>query len=287
MNTVKIWPYSYGSVSSSILTRALRDKGVQARRLAKNGTWSQQASTNHIPIINWGNSVLDERVDTNTRRVINPTDFVNNCSHKGRCLGILSQDIHPVQRVKPVFNTANPYVVYDMLELGHKMVARHKLRGHSGQGIQILKQGDTIPDAPLFTRYIKKKAEYRMHFVIDHNANVNTLLQQKKRNRDIPDEEVDWEVRNYHNGFIYSVNSVDPLPGEEQWVLAGLTPLLQRVPDHPVFGAVDLVVANNNNPGIEEDSVHILEVNTAPGLLSPTLIEFYAENLKQTIHSMR
>jgi hypothetical protein len=39
-------------------------------------------------------------------------------------------------------------------------VVRHKLTGHSGEGIELVDNPQDLPNAPLYVQYIKKEQEY-------------------------------------------------------------------------------------------------------------------------------
>jgi glutathione synthase/RimK-type ligase-like ATP-grasp enzyme len=112
----------------------------------------------------------------------------------------------------------------------------------------------------LYVEYIKKKEEYRVHVAFGHIIDV----QRKGRNRDVPDEDVNWQVRNHGNGFIYMRGGVDIPDCCRSLALAAVESLGLD------FGAVD-VIWNEH-----EDRWYVLEVNTAPGL-SGTTLEKYAD----------
>ncbi len=93
---------------------------------------------------------------------------------------------------------------------------------------------------------------------------------RKARKKDIPDEEVNWQVRNHKNGFIFQHENFE-LPEEcvvkakEAVELCGLD-----------FGAVDIIWND------KQQRAYVLEVNTAPGLEGKTL-EAYAKAFKECL----
>ena len=91
--------------------------------------------------------------------------------------------------------------------------------------------------------------------------------QKKARRYDVADEDVDWQIRNYTNGFIYMrENFTWPKDVEKQALAAVKTLQLE-------WGAVD-VIWNDH-----AQKAYVLEVNTAPGLEGQTL-KIYANVLK-------
>jgi hypothetical protein len=93
-------------------------------------------------------------------------------------------------------------------------------------------------------------------------------IQRKARYRSVPNEQVNWLVRNHDNGFIYARNEGVEPPHQvlEQAVLAVKAIGLD-------FGAVDIIYNEYNEVAI------VLEINTAPGLTGSTLTG-YAERFK-------
>ena len=143
----------------------------------------------------------------------------------------------------------------EWLEQGHTVVARTLLKGHSGNGIVLLSSIDSLEEvnAPLYVKYIKKQQEYRVHVF---NGSVIDV-QRKMRRTDTPDEDVNWQVRNHSNGFIFGREGVE-LPD------TALTMCVDSVQALGLdFGAVD-----------RSDTYYVLEVNTACGLTGTTLDKY-------------
>lgn len=148
-------------------------------------------------------------------------------------------------------------------ELGGTVVARQKLSGHSGEGIVILNEGDAVVPAPLYVKYIPKKDEYRIHVLSGEVVDI----QRKARDREVADENVNWQVRNHANGFNFIRGDVNPPPSVlEQAVLAVKACGLD-------FGAVDIIWND------KQKKAYVLEINTAPGLTGTTL-DGYVERFK-------
>lgn len=146
----------------------------------------------------------------------------------------------------------------EWLGTGATVVVRNKLTGHSGDGIVILEKGSKeVPKAPLYTKYIFKTREFRVHVVGDKVIDT----QQKVRD---PDQEVkSWKVRSHANGFIFARNGIELLPKRDEIAILAIKTLGLD------FGAVDIVEDKKGN-------FYVLEVNTAPGLEGQTITN-YAE----------
>lgn len=261
------------SNSASALARSLgiRKLGTVGPRL-----------TRPITLLNWGcgNRNYLERYGNrlpNNRPILiyNHPDHVSVATNKLRTLQLLSEhgDI-PI----PNFTTEREEV-YESLTTDYTLqwMARQILSGHSGEGIVPLMggteygpEGREWPDAPLYTKYIKKEKEYRVHVIFGPNGGVYTDTQQKRRRTDVAPEDTNYQIRNHHNGWVYCRNNITNDPRlVDLAVLVGRTMQLD-------FCAVDIIWNRH------EDQYYVLEVNTAPGLEGQTL-EFYTNNLRRLI----
>lgn len=152
------------------------------------------------------------------------------------------------------------------------VVCRTKLNGHSGEGIVIVTPEtpeEDIPECKLYTEYIKKREEFRVHIFADP-TNPKFFVQQKLRSTQrLAEGSVDYKVRNLTNGWVY-VNVENAVIPEEH--LAEFYNVLLQYGIS--FGALDIVWNKSR------DNYYILEVNAAPGIDNDTLA-FYADNLYQ------
>lgn len=150
------------------------------------------------------------------------------------------------------------------------LVARTLTRASEGRGIELI---DCNPDgaartsvraAPLYTAYIPKHAEYRVH-VGQRDGTVGVIdITKKARRTDVPDDQVNWRIRNYDNGFTFAREGLDLAEPTVQRVIEQAKLAVRAL--GLTFGAVDVVVQSNR-----ERSVYVLEVNTAPGMEGTTL----------------
>lgn len=242
--TTAIYSYNQGSASAKALAEAL---GI--KRLKHEGSKFKDTPTNIV--VNWGSSVIP----FSSTRIINPPDAIAGVTNKLKFFQLMRDS----EWVVP--HTTDTAQVRAWLTEGKTVVARTKLSGHSGEGIVLIEWADAeIVEAPLYTLYVPKKHEYRVHVAAGNIFDV----QQKKRKTDVADADVNWKIRNLDGGFIYAREDII-LPecvrqcAKEVFVRSGLD-----------FGAIDIIY------NAQSDRAYALEINTAPGLTGTTL-EKYAE----------
>lgn len=134
------------------------------------------------------------------------------------------------------------------------LFARTLVNSTNGRGIIEFDGGsEEYPRAPLYTEYIPKKAEYRVHVfkgeVID--------IQQKKKRRGFENER-DTRIRNVANGYVYCRDGIVPPAGLGELAVKAVDALGY------LYGAVDIVYNEKRN------QCYVLEVNSRPGLMGST-----------------
>ena len=145
------------------------------------------------------------------------------------------------------------------------ILVRSQLSASCGDGIIVVRPGEPIPSGQgLYVKYVSKVHEYRVHVI-----NGQPVLIQQKRKREGAEQTSDQAlVRNYDNGWVFAVNNVTFLsPSVKSDVEAAAIKAVAALGLD--FGAVDIVV------GKRDSQPYVLEVNTAPGIESPTLLEAY------------
>lgn len=240
-----IHPYKAGSKS----VKALKEAGVGVELRLENSKFKGAAQKR---IVNWGSSVLSD--EAKKCRVLNNEEAVRTAGDK---LAFFTR-----MGASKLEDTCVPFtedigVVKAWLADGIEVVARKKLKAHSGEGIELFKQGELIPVAPLYTMYIPKKQEYRVHVVRGKVIDI----QRKARKKEVADEKVNWKVRNIAGGFIYARDfAPEDLPRDlENKALAAVEACGLD------FGAVDIIYND------KQKRSYVLEINTAPGLQGTTL----------------
>lgn len=197
-------------------------------------------------IVNWGASQLDV-TNQFLPNVLNTPIAVNRATNKLVAFAEMNlSEVHTPEW------TNDRAVAQQWAADGATVVVRNKLTGHSGDGIVIIEKGGEVPQAPLYTKYVFKVKEFRVH--VANGAAIDT--QQKIRD---PDREpTNWKVRSHENGFIYVRNNVVPSDVRDVIACAAITALGLD------FGAVDIIEDKHGN-------LYVLEVNTAPGLDGQTI----------------
>lgn len=259
---VRILPYKMGSKGATLLAEGLRGVGEKCFKVFPN--------RGYIPrplhtIINWGSGDAPNWNMEDTKRVLNHPYYVRGASNKLTAFNMMKETGVSV----PEFTT-EPNVAQDWIRENQPVVVRTKLQGHSGDGI-VMYEGNSnmyepIMPAPLYVKYIKKKHEYRVHVF---NGNVIDV-QQKRKKQEVPNEEVDYQVRNHANGWVYCRDNLyipEDLSGNAISAVAALG---------LDFGAVDIIWNEHQNKS------YVLEVNTAPGLEGTTLTK-YVKAIKEVL----
>jgi len=139
------------------------------------------------------------------------------------------------------------------------IVARTLTSSNEGRGIVMADNPDDVPDCSLYTAYVKKKYEYRVHVMA---GNVIDEVQKKRRLNYDPN--TDGRIRNTANGYVFARTGVQvPQCVRDAAVAAvqfyGLD-----------FGAVDVVYNEHY------DKAYVLEINTAPGIEGTTVQRYAA-----------
>jgi hypothetical protein len=147
---------------------------------------------------------------------------------------------------------------------GKMVFARTLLSSHSGNGIIICK--DKLTPARLYTQYIKKSHEYRIHFAFGKRIDI----QQKILPSQNKTEETNFYIRNHKGGFIYIRNEINP----PEDVIFQAESCFQNSGLH--FGAVDVIYNSL------QKKAYVLEINTAPGL-EGTSVSNYATAFKENL----
>lgn len=236
----RVYPYKQGSVSAKNLA------------LAFNGKVLKYVGSKFRPrfgdvVVNWGSSDLP---------VFAPATTLNTNVEVAQCKLTTFDRLQAAGvRIPPHWTAKGGG---DQI---YPVVCRTKLRGHSGDGIVIANNADELVDAPLYTKYIKKKDEYRVHVFKDQAF----FIQRKARRLDI--ENPDWLVRNMAGGFVFAETEIKDVPVDV------INQALQAIAALALdFGGVD-VIWNH-----KEGKAYVLEINTACGLEDRT-----AEKYKQAI----
>lgn len=260
-----LYPYKKGSKGAKALA------GEMGAKLIKTQNSRFKGGANKT-VINWGSSELPPEVmkcrvlndPTNLGEVTNKLKFFkkvaayNNAIQEGvgNAGGMLINI--PAFATTPDGGRA--------LAANGLVVERHKLQGHSGEGIVIAEDAAGITNCPLYVQYINKISEFRVHVI----GGEVCLTQRKVKRAGMDANEVNWKVRNHAGGFIFQQNGIEvpPQVHEQAVAVMGVVGL--------DFGAVDIIFNQ------KKSEAYVLEVNTAAGLMGTTG-EMYAQKLTQLV----
>lgn len=255
-NKIRIMPYK-ASKGARRLADALKDDGFNVMRLKVTGS-AYRGFPSHL-IINWGCS--DRRTIREGIEMLNDPNAVKIAQNKTDTFAALG-------RVPTPDWTTDRDVAASWIQEGYKVYCRTLTRAREGRGIVVATTEDQLVSAPLYTKGLEIAREVRVHVF---NSEVIDFSQKKKmgseRREEEGIEEVDMDVRNHKNGWIFARADVR-LPDEAgQMAVDAVTTLGLD------FGAVDMVIT-------PQEACRVLEINTAPGLEGTTL-ERYKEAVKR------
>ena len=235
------------SNGAKALARALPAKRVEHPDNAKKNPTAL--------IINWGSANLG--YDGNPR-ILNQPAKVKAASNK-----LSFFKLNEIKDLVPWWTESKEEADKHLDLTGGAIVCRTVLNGHSGDGIVIARSKAELVDAPLYVQYISKKWEFRVHcFNFPLNGEEAIDFQQKARRKEVPDDEVNWQVRNHKNGFIYKRQLDVPEAVKATVGTAAMRAFLLTGLD---FGAVDVIY------NVKQERAYVLEINTAPGLEGTTI----------------
>lgn len=240
MTRLWLWPYHPASRSARFLAQRLGAKVIKHKNsIFKDRAWKT--------VVNWGAELPPIR----NARVLNRFVYPDKVK-------MFSLDLADVC----VPWTTKKREAERWINDGHMVVARHLTRAHSGRGIT-LHTASPLPDVPLYTQYVKKKDEYRVHLTRRGDVQVD------RKARRIAHDTPNWQIRNHANGFVYAEQEVGDTPvpiieaAEAMFECSGYD-----------FGAVDVLW--NEKQG----KAYVCEVNAAPGLENQRTLEFYANAMR-------
>ncbi len=275
---ILIRPYAMNSKSAKLLKGALGCQFIKKEN-------SQYAPRDGDLVINWGCSYMP---NYHPARILNNGNAVSTACCKARTFRQLS-----VGNVPTVDWTVDRSKAFEWIRQGYTVAVRHTTTGSGGKGIEIYTPSRSaseappaagnsqatpthtgwfswlvgpstaqqtpiyLPLAPLYTKFIKKEAEFRVHAA--GGKAIHT--QMKLRKEGIQPQEI-W---NHDNGYVFTSQlegRIDPsiLHSVRE---VGVRAIQALDLD---FGAADLAYSSAG--------VQVLEVNTAPGIEEPTLSQY-------------
>lgn len=172
------------------------------------------------------------------------------------------------------------------LEADKKIVVRHTTTGHSGAGIEIVRlpeggargQERLIPAAPLYTRYFRKDAEYRVHVM----SGVAIHVQQKRRRNghEFPNNE-DHLIRTHANGYVFTTQNLDCDVKGYRDALTGLATRAAAACGVS-HAAVDILVRHSKR-NTAQPNIVVCELNSAPAVDAESTRNAYVQGFAREI----
>ena len=143
------------------------------------------------------------------------------------------------------------------VEEGSTIFGRKYLNASCGKGIVVMETMEDFQECPVYTRYKKKKREFRVHVFKDQVVAVT----EKKRRKEFNGER-DTKIRNLANGYVFVQQVQDEPDGLRELALRAA-----RVSTSD-FRGVD--VGYNKL----KDELFVIEVNSAPGIQGTNLNKY-------------
>ena len=166
------------------------------KRLKREGSrWVPRLGT---VVINWGCTKLPDRIDQGPNSIVNYPSSVKVAANKLSFFQLLSA----TELVPP--HTTDRAVAEGWINDGKKVCVRETVTGREGQGLSIASTLAELKDAPLYTLYVPKKDEYRVH-VMD-----GEVISVQRKARRLTCESPDWQIRNHPNGFVFARENCAP-----------------------------------------------------------------------------
>lgn len=248
-----ILPYKMGSRSGKALAEGLSQRlGLRVRRVRADGRYRPKSRS---LIINYGNSQAPHWL-TPVNNVLNSPAACAAASNKLRAFQLFQQHNVRTPEWTQDRNTAQSW-----MNDGSTVVCRTLLNSHSGRGIVLAEQasGRALSNAPLYTKYKKKRKEFRVHVF---NGEIIDVAEKRKIRRDNRPDNFDGYIRNHANGWIFARDNLVHPGGLDSLAISACRALSLN------FGAVDIIWNE------KENLCYVLEVNTAPGLEGTTLTNY-------------
>lgn len=252
MDNLKLLPYKQISLSATGLSHKLGAKRINLR------TQAFSPRKEHV-IINWGNSSdYAKKLERSVQLFLNKPEAVALSVNKIAFYGLCSQHKLP----GPTWTTLKKQAQEWAQE--HVVVARTLVEAHAGRGIIIVEKGGVVPDAKVYTLYVPKRDEFRIHVA---RGNIVDIQQKKLRNGI---QEKNYKVRSHSNGWIFARNGIK-CPDVCQKAALDVMGAIGLD-----FGAIDVGYMQS------KDRATVYEVNTAPGIEGTTL-DIYAKTITKII----
>jgi len=145
---------------------------------------------------------------------------------------------------------------------GHTVFGRKLLKSSCGKGIEVIEPTSLVMSiCPVYTKYAKKKREFRVHVF---KGQVVAVVEKKRKAG--WEGQRDTKIRNLANGYVFVQNVQNEPEGVRELALRA-----SKVSDSD-FAGVD--IGYNE----QKDQLFVIEVNSAPGITGSN-INAYVETI--------
>lgn len=148
------------------------------------------------------------------------------------------------------------------IEEGHTVFCRTLTRASEGRGIVVATEVDHLCYAPVYTKYTKKKREFRVHIF---KGNVVVITEKRKK--------VEWQdgrdtkIRNLANGYVFCHSIPSGIPDGLEALALNSARMVSSD-----FAGVDLIYNEH------QQQLYVIEVNSAPGI-SGSNVDSYVQHI--------
>ena len=251
---IYMWPYKKGSKGCRALATAL---GARILRLTNSRFRPNRRHT----VINWGNSGEAPFNIANLGRLINHPYDVRCASNKLMFFDTMRTSALTHLLPDHAFDRRGALVLLSNMEKP-KIYCRHKLTGHSGDGIRVCTDPEDVKNAELYTANLGWRKEFRVHVAFGNVIDLQKKCRLGSEQLEARNIVVDMDVRNLKGGWIYARERIEETA--ETLVRMGDAAKETVRACRLDFGAVDICV-------LKDGTVKVLEVNTACGLEGSTV----------------
>lgn len=250
MSRILLYPYNIGSISAKLVSKAIEEKGITSFRIREQN--SRYRPRNGDIIVGWGNPRAPSWHNPLNRNIkfLNHWENIPNAIDKKRTFARLK-----ATDVSCVDVTVDEAVARQWLTEGHTVVGRKSLSAHAGIGIVFITTPEEFVRCPLYTKYKKKKKEFRVHVFKDQVID----FQEKRR---ASGATVNSQIRTHENGWRFCREGA-VLPNDAAEICCKAVRCLGLD-----FGGVDLIWNESENKS------YVLEVNSAPGIEGTTVTAY-------------
>lgn len=211
-------------------------------------------------VINYGNSIVPQWAQK--VRWINHPRLISQASNKITCLKVLDD-----KNVESIQWTENMDDAKDWARHG-RVFCRTIINGKKGNGIVVATNPDEVVPAPLYTLEYQKDREFRVHVFRNREGWLEVIdyVQKKRRQAFVNAGKINEDIRNHGRGWVFAHENIYDSRRVRDVAIRAVAALGLD------FAGVDILARVS---GKKVDHAVVCEVNSAPGMSSPTTFRAY------------